>query len=575
LKVLFINPPVRDFYNSPLRRLPLGLLYLAAVTKKRGHQVHLIDSGSIRKEQTCAPPSAAVETDLKTHALDSAPFSLFGRYRHFGPSYDEIEERVQEISPDVVGISSLFSPYARESKETAAAARRAAPKARIVMGGGHPSAFPETLLADPDIDCVVVGEGEGPFPDLVDSIAAGRDPSDIPGVAVLKNGSPSVKPSAFIPDLDSLPYPARELLDHDAYQQRGKRLTQILSSRGCPHKCAFCSAHLTAGKRFRARSPEAVVAEMKLCRDRFGTEIFDFEDDNMTLDRGRALRLAKLVRRTFGFRKIVLEALNGLSFTSLDSELIDALYEAGLNTLHLAPLTTESASLSAMNREGSLQRFLHTTEYAVSCGMSVTAYVMAGFPGQFLREIMTTLDRLAGEPVKICPSVFYPAAGSAIQKELLPDLDGGGLDVWDGMRSSCFPRMKGSLSAVALRTVFWMAHLADFAASLVPERDMPRLVAACSGAVAARAPSAPHPRGQPWIIRATQRLTGREKGVEAIAALLRTHQPHGVRLLRRGGKTGFWKYSVFPLPDLLEDRAFYRRWGIPGFRPRKELSSQG
>lgn len=568
MRVLLINPPVRDFYNTPLRRLPLGLLYIAAALRREGHEVSLLDAGAMREDHACEPPGSAEDPDLAAFAGDTTPFRLFGRFRHFGPTYDRIEELVAEAAPEAVGISALFTPYAAEAMETAAAAKRAAPGSPVILGGGHPSAFPRAVLEHPAVDHVIVGEGELAFPRLVAALAAGRDAARNPGAVRVLVGRAAVEPPLFVQDLDDLPLPDRELADPSAYTWRGKPMTQILSSRGCPVGCAFCSAHLTAGRRFRPRAPEAVVAEMRHCRDTFGTEVFDFEDDNLTLDRGRALHLMELIRDSFGERALRLEALNGLSLKQLDRPMLGALVAAGFERLHLAPLSIEARSLAAMKRQDrSIEDFIRTAGLANEAGMRVTAYVMIGYPGQTVREVMATIEAIARAGHRVTPSVFYPAAGSEIQRDLMPRLDSAGAGAWGGLRSACFPTIPGGLSRPVLRTLYWMAHLADFAGSLFPERTREKLQAACASTAAAAAMGAPHPAGQPWTVRSRRRLDASERGLEAIGAYLRTHHPHGVRVLRRGRNGKAWKYAVFPLPGLLEDRAFYRRWGVPGFGP--------
>lgn len=569
MNVLLINPPVRDFYNTPLRRLPLGLLYVAAALREQGHSVSLIDAGASRDKQPCTPPRRSDIGALKRFAQDISPFRLFGRFSHFGPSFDDLEREVRERAPDAIGISSLFSAYAVEAAATAAAARRGRPGALIVAGGGHPSALPHLALEERAVDYIVTGEGERAFPGLLSAIEQRRDAELVPGIALLKNGKVRLNPPRFTSDLDSLPLPARDLLDHDSYTWAGRPFTQIVSSRGCPRGCSFCSSRLTMGKAFRPRSPESVVREMAICHERFGTEVFDFEDDNLTLDRTRALSLLRLIETTFGSRRFRLEALNGIDAGSLDRELIDALRTAGFSTLHLAPLSAERKSLAAMGRTGDLESSLHLARYAADRGMKVVAYVMVGFPGQPLREVMETLHILAGEPVRITPSVFYPAPGSAVQQELLPELDQAGAREWGETRATCFPRVPGGFSPRTSRTVIWLSRLADFARSLEPRLRMEALRARCSGTAAARAIGAPHPAGQPWSVRSPGRLDTEERGLEALGAFFRTLAPHGVRLDRRGKNGAPWIYSVFPLPGMIEDRAFYRRHGIPGFGPLK------
>src|SRR4030067_2785346 len=99
---------------------------------------------------------------------------------------------------------------------------------------------------------------------------------------------------SFIPSLDLIPHPGRDLLDLDRYQIEKKRSTMIITSRGCPHGCAYCSASLVMGTTFRSRAPGGIIEEMAECQERFDIQAFDIEDDNFTFDQGRAKRMMKL-----------------------------------------------------------------------------------------------------------------------------------------------------------------------------------------------------------------------------------------------------------------------------------------
>ena len=111
MKVLLINPPVRDFYDTPMRRQPLGLLYLAAALRQRGHTVELLDSGARKARSRLLLPETLKAITPPGDAMDASPFKLFGRFYHFGPSFKEIAERVKQGAPDVIGIASLLDAW--------------------------------------------------------------------------------------------------------------------------------------------------------------------------------------------------------------------------------------------------------------------------------------------------------------------------------------------------------------------------------------------------------------------------------------------------------------------------------
>jgi radical SAM superfamily enzyme YgiQ (UPF0313 family) len=173
------------------------------------------------------------------------------------------------------------------------------------MGGAHVNACPEPALADRNVDFILLGEGERTLPELVEALTAGRLSAvdSICGVGYKTNGKLHLPRFSFdsskgyrgdlIDNIEALPFPARELIEPARYTLGGKRLTMLVTSRGCPYHCTFCSIFLTAGRQFRTRSINSVIDEMKLCRERFGTEIFDIEDDNFSFDQKRAAKFSR------------------------------------------------------------------------------------------------------------------------------------------------------------------------------------------------------------------------------------------------------------------------------------------
>jgi radical SAM superfamily enzyme YgiQ (UPF0313 family) len=164
MRVLLIQPPVQDFYDTDVRLQPIGLCYLKAAVNRHLPEVEVIVKdyhGGASRRTVPIPKELRYLTEYYSGA-DKSPFSTFHRYYHFGKSFDAIEEEIAALQPDVVGISSLFTPYFREALEVALRAKRAA-NAIFVIGGSHASAAPQSLLASAHVDYVIRGEGEKPF----------------------------------------------------------------------------------------------------------------------------------------------------------------------------------------------------------------------------------------------------------------------------------------------------------------------------------------------------------------------------------------------------------------------------
>jgi tRNA A37 methylthiotransferase MiaB len=394
---------------------------------------------------------------------DRSPFKLYSGYYHFGMGWQEIRRRIQDSNADLFGISSSFTPYHGEALEIAQIIKEWDRRKMVVAGGAHVSCDPEGVLRSPFVDYVVLGEGEVRFPLLLEQIGRGkaRNIEKIDGIGYRKDGGLRINPlQNLIQDLDSLPHPARELLDLDRYRLRKKRSTMIITSRGCPHGCAYCSAHLVMGASFRTRTPEAILREMIECQKQYGIQVFDIEDDNFTFDQQRAKRLMNLIIETVGEGKIELSAMNGVSFASLDKELLRLMKRAGFKTINLSYVSTDPSTKERMRRPKATTEFDKILEGAEQAGLNVIAYAILGMPGQTIEEMVDTLIYLMGKKVLIGPSIYYPTPGTPLfekckREGILPPT----LSQW---RSSAFPIETKEFSRIDLLTLFRLARVINF-----------------------------------------------------------------------------------------------------------------
>ena len=260
MKIVLIQPPIQDFYDTDVRLQPIGLCYLKAAVKR-----HLPETQVVIKDyhrgfgRTTVPLPRTLQYLSDYYSVaDKSPFSTFHQYYHFGQSFDEIEAEVAEMRPDMVGISSLFTPYYREALEIAARVkkRRNVP---VVMGGSHASAVPESLLSSPYVDYVIRGEGERAFVELLRSLQGQLPIEEVPGLAHKKGGRFLFNPIIDNFDIDHLPFPDLSDFCPSTYQSAEKSLVFMITSRSCPHKCSFCSVHTTFGHDYRLRQLDNVL----------------------------------------------------------------------------------------------------------------------------------------------------------------------------------------------------------------------------------------------------------------------------------------------------------------------------
>lgn len=418
MNILLIQPPLRDFYRTQLRTQPLGLAYLAASLRQHGHNVSILDcqTGAQRR----APVPEALRY-LEEHYIpgDQAPFRLYGHFYSFGMPPDDIHARITAARPDAVGLQCQFTPYVNDALAVAALVKSIDKKIPVIAGGAHASCQPERILADPNVDFVVIGEGEQSLPQLVDCFQNNAAPDKIQGLAFRNKGSVSVVPrTSFIDNLDQLPLPARDLLDLDAYTIGGQRSTMLLTSRGCPQGCTYCSVAALMGERLRFRSIDAVLAEIRACVSQHNIRVFDIEDDNFTWDKKRAVQILEALRDKYGEAGISLTAMNGMSLLSLDHDLLDAMRRAGFLHLDLALGSASPRKNRQLGREahtGSAGRIL---KQAVGSGFAVTTYILLGVPGHGIEDMLASISYLAAQPTMIGPSIFYPSPGTRLYDEL-------------------------------------------------------------------------------------------------------------------------------------------------------------
>jgi anaerobic magnesium-protoporphyrin IX monomethyl ester cyclase len=470
MKIFLIQPPIQDFYQTSIRTQPIGLAYLAASLQKNGHEVGILDGQTGKKKSIPIPSDLSYLRDFYPFD-DRSPFKLYSGYYHFGMGWEEIRKKIVESKADVFGISSNFTPYHEEALKIARIIKEWDEKKIVVMGGAHVSCDPENVLKSFFVDYVVMGEGEIRFPLLLEAVEKGGGIEEIDGIGFRRNGEIRMNPlETFIQNLDHLPHPARELLDLDRYRMRKQRSTMIITSRGCPHQCAYCSTHLVMGASFRKRSPETILREMDECRNRYGIEVFDIEDDNFTCDKTRAKRLMQLIVQNFGEERIELTAMNGISFASLDGKLLRLMKRAGFKTINLSFVTTDFSVKERMRRPGLTVDFEEVVNKAEEVGLHVVAYAIWGMPGQTVEEMVDTLICLTGMRVLIGPSIYYPTPGTLLFERCKKE---GALPSYPSQwRSSAIPIETGEFSRIDIVTLLGLARVTNFIKGKMDEGEI-------------------------------------------------------------------------------------------------------
>lgn len=350
MRILLINPPyLAGFHQFSLNFPPLGPAYLAAVLREEGHHVSLLDMNVSRLES-------------------SAAFDGF----------------------ELIGLSTDTPRYPRAVSIAAQAKNRGVP---VAMGGPHVSFQAEETLTSGSADYVIRGEGEQAMLSLAEHLEGHRDLSDVPGLSYRSNDQ--VIHNAFggyINDVDSLPFPARDLLPMDKYPVKlgGLPSTSVISSRGCPFHCSFCASSELFGLKWRPRSPEALLQEVKELKRRYGLGGIYFMDDNFTLDPDRTIRFCELLKKEqleltwFCFSRIN---------TILEREdMVESMAQAGARMIFLGVETPNQEALESYGKKLSAEASVQAVERLRKHGIRPMCSFILGDPSEDKGMMRRTID---------------------------------------------------------------------------------------------------------------------------------------------------------------------------------------
>lgn len=353
----------------------MGLTYIGSVLKENGHEVVVYD---VDRER------------LDTGDLNfSEEYERLEKYRkeinsdsHF--IWKRMTDVVDDFAPDVIGITAMTMNFASVVK-TAEICKKARPDAKIIVGGPHTTDWPEICFQSPHIDICMSGEGEESILDLLEAVKNKHmDFRDIPGVSFKENGQVVLRDqSPYIQDLDKYPYPDRDLLlNQDKYSSEDMGV--IMTSRGCPYKCGFCSHP----PRVRYRKLSNVIEEIKHIKEKYGTQQFAIKDDSFTVNR----------KRTMQFCKMIIEERLDINWDCttrvnlIDDELLDIMQEAGCNIVKVGIETGSERILEEVNKGVTFEQMKEAADMLNRHGFFWSAYFMYGLPMETRGDMLMTLD---------------------------------------------------------------------------------------------------------------------------------------------------------------------------------------
>lgn len=353
MKVNLIQPNQSQL-ERPNSYISLGLAYLGACLEKGGHEVTIND----------------LNQDNKIKDAD-----IHGVQCHSRATYDE----VAKVS---------YKLHDRDEKH--------------IIGGMHATIFPEETQQYTKCDAVVTKEPEFKISDIVQSRLYGQI---IEGDIIL--------------DLDKIPYPARHLfnnvVDYSGIhgQEKGVGATTIISARGCPWRCRFCT-RIPQTTTYREHSPEYTVGELHQITENYDVSHVRFVDDEFTLNKTRIAKLCKLIANQ-------LPDLTWLCITRVDTlndELLRAMKEGGCTEINVGVESGSQRILDAMNKQMTTRQLEMGVKKIKRAGITAKAYIMYKYPGETEEDRQMTLDWLRrAKPDKVTVSHFTPLPGSELWNE--------------------------------------------------------------------------------------------------------------------------------------------------------------
>jgi len=341
-------------YGSKSENVPVGIGYLSEILTRIGILHEVIDMG-------------------------------------LGYEYKDVKELIQNNDPKLIGISMMSLSY-ENTYSFIGAIKRDFPKVKIVAGGPHVTAFKGTVLEEcKGIDFGVVGEGEYTLLEILN----GTPSNEIPGLIHRQNGEVVFNGVRdYIFNLDELPFPRYEKFNLDDY----KPLIPVLSSRGCPFQCIFCQQSCVLGKKWRARSPEHLLGEIKYWHSR-NIKRIHFLDDNFALNKDRIIKFCNLLQEN---NILDMEfSCAGIHTNTIDEEVLTAMKGAGFRYLAFGVESGSDRILTVLKKGTTVKQVEKALSISSKLGFDVKLYFIVGSPYETLDDVKASVKLALKYPITL------------------------------------------------------------------------------------------------------------------------------------------------------------------------------
>lgn len=386
--------------GSHFNGLSLGLCYIASVLKKNGFEVKIYNADYLNTEKYSDQRSIL-------EGYDSYKKILYD-FNH--PLWIEVKDTIKSYSPDIVGITMLTGTY-KSAENVARAVKELDCNIDVVVGGVHPTILPEETIRNNFFDYVVRGEGEYTFLELVNGVKK----ENILGLTYIDNTGKIINnpDRDFIENLDSLPFPSRDLFLNDTkYYDYG----YIMTGRGCPFECTYCASKKIWGRKVRYRSEQNVVDEVKYVYETFGTNFFYFVDDTFTLNKKRAKKICELLIDL----NLDIKWICDTRVDTIDEELLRLMKQAGCYRVKIGVESGSERILKKIKKKITKDKVRKAVSLIKKVGLDFTIYLLIGFPSETNADAMETIHFAEElDPTYCSVSILAPYPGTEIYEDLL------------------------------------------------------------------------------------------------------------------------------------------------------------
>lgn len=404
LKVLLINPPFHRLKGFGHTYFPLGLGYLCAVANKLGIEAMIYNADAVGISEK-VNHSESYNEKIKSHKKYIDALRDSGHY-----VWKEIANVISDCNPDVVGITVMTAKYASAIK-VSEIAKSLNESIKVVWGGPHPTICAKEVINEPLVDFSVSGEGEETFEELLKQLKNGEDSfAKIEGLAFKKNGiSQANAPRVLAHNLDEFAPPDRQSM---IYPERyfADSFGNMITSRGCPFLCGYCSAKSIWTRKNRYRGIDSVISEIRGIKSKFGSRTFYFWDDSFTVNRNRTIDICN---------RLINESLNiswgcTTRVDLLDEELLLLMKKAGCDYISIGVESGSERILKIIEKGISVEQVKKAARMLKKIKIPFEAFFMIGFPDETEEDIEKTLQLMKElDGGTVCFSIFTPYPGSA------------------------------------------------------------------------------------------------------------------------------------------------------------------